>query len=114
MNKKLKAALIVVAVALAIIIPVAVASYLMASNTVDIDVTAQESLTLSTSATSITLGDSVTLTATCSDTAFTGTVAFTANGVSIGSSSATAGVATLLWTPNAINTYTVQASATHP
>ena len=86
------------------------AGYLMTSNSVTINPTAQFTLTLSPDTSTPVVGDTVTLTATCNDNTFNGDVTFS----SLGTRTAVAGVATITFVPTSTTPVTITASATHP
>ena len=111
-DKRTIITIVMIAGAVLAVLGVAYGVYVMTSNNETIDVV-EAVLTLEVDANSIILGETITLNATCSDPNFNGPVAFTANGNSIGSATATDGTAILSWTPTAAGSYTVVATATH-
>lgn len=112
-KKKLILIAAIVLVVVLIGASVAVAAYLMTSNTKPVVVTPQATLTLTTSADTLVLGSTVTLTATCSDTSYTGDVTFYANGSPVATVAAVAGVASYVWTPASASTFNIVATGTH-
>ena len=92
----------------------AAASYLMTSNTVNTTPTAKATLVLTQDNANPIVGvDTVHYTATCSDTSFNGVVTFKDGTTTLGTATATGGVAVLSYTPTSTTPLAVTATATH-
>jgi hypothetical protein len=100
---------------LATVAGVAVASYIMTSNTVITNPTAQATLILTQdNSTPIVLVDTVLYTATCSDLTFSGQVTFKDGSTTLDTITAVNGIATLAYIPTSTTQLSVIATAEYP
>ena len=112
---KLKTILAILAIAVLVAsATIVIAQYVMTSNTVNVIVSSQATLTLASNTTSTIVGYGVQLTATCSDGSFVGTVTFLDGASPVGTTAASGGVAVLDYTVSTAKTYAFTATATHP
>ena len=114
MNKNVVLAIILAAIL--VTAGVALAAYLITSNTVNVTVLTQATMTLQANSTSLTVGDTVQLTATLSDGAASSglAVTFLDGATTLATVNAdTSGVAVYAYAP-AAGSYVYTATATHP
>jgi hypothetical protein len=109
-------ALIIIGILVVTLTIVAWAAYTMTSNTVNVPVTPQATLSLTVNGTtsfSAIQYDNVTLTATCSDGSFNGVVSFQDGSTPIGTATAVSGIAHFTYNVTAVKTYQFNATALH-
>lgn len=114
MTPKIKQILIILTISAMITIPLVSAAYVMTSNTVTTNGTAQATLTLAIDKTAFVQGDSVLLTATVSDQTSGLTITFNEGANPVGTATTNGqGIATLTLTPT-VGSHTYSATGSHP